>query len=141
MYGWLFRRGGVARCLACGYRREVSVQEWRRLPLPDGGDAYETWKDKQHVMGRSPMSAGQAVFVISGLVGAFVIIFGLFDIDDVENYEILFYPIAPVVMYGIWSAGRWLFPHKKIGNECCANCGHDLAGNEACACPPCGAGT
>jgi len=113
----LARRTYVARCLVCGHRLNVSFQDWRWLPLPDGGDAFETWNDKKHLMRRSPMTTGQAVFVFVGLVGIFVAPFLFFDIDDVYGQStknnLLLHALSGVVLFGLWRTGRFLFPPKR----------------------------
>jgi hypothetical protein len=107
--GFLFGRSYVARCLECGHRLEVSREGWRRLPLPEIGEAYETWADKKHLMRRLPMTAGQLVFVLLGLVGWLVIVvFLVLDDDDLA----LAAP-ALLIVFGCWWLGRLLFPAKR----------------------------
>ncbi len=107
--GWFFRTSYVARCLGCGHRLEVSREEWRTLPLPEVGDAFETWDDKMHLTRRAPMSAGQIVLVLLGIVGFFVVAFLVPDEGDVDLALIAFMP----VVFGCWWLGRLLFPPKR----------------------------
>ncbi|MCH9034775.1 MAG: hypothetical protein IID42_09760, partial [Planctomycetes bacterium] len=141
----LFRKSYVARCLACGHRHNVSFQGWRRLPLPESGDAHETWSDKKHLMQRAAMTAGQTVFVLLGLIGMFVAIFLLVDVDDKDRtfteFDALLLVCPFPVLYGLWWVGRLLFPPERVGDKRCAKCGYDLTDNDSGACPECGVGT
>jgi transcription elongation factor Elf1 len=135
----------LARCLDCGHRFDVSRQEWRVLPLPESGDAYETWDDKQHIMRRTPMTTGQTVFVLLGLVVFFVVGVVLFDIGDLERWgtagELVVAAFFLPIIYGLWWAGRSLFPPERIDENRCTHCDYDLTGNESGVCPECGVET
>ncbi len=104
---WLVRKSYTARCVACGYRPKVSREEWQHLPLPEGGEPYETWDDRKHLIRRSPMTAGQTVVVLMGMVGIFVV---LFVIDDFD-LDLLGVTFLPVV-FGCWWLGRVFFRPK-----------------------------
>jgi len=135
------RRTYVARCLACGHRLSVSFQDWRWLPLPEGGDAFETSDDRNHLMRRTPMTTGQAVFVFVGLVGTFVVLFLV--VDDVDGAftgnGVLFPVFSGFVLYGLWRTGRFLFPPKPTVDRVCSTCGRDSRSRGTGVCPECGA--
>jgi hypothetical protein len=99
----LFRKSYEARCLKCGERVEVSAEEWRQLPIPEMGDAFETPADRQHLIRRLPMTTGQTVFVLLGLL-AWVAIFIALGRDKYGLSAPAF-----VLVLGSWWLGRLLF--------------------------------
>lgn len=138
---WRFRMSYTARCLDCGHRFSVPFETWRWLPLPESGDAYETRRDKQHLMRRIQMTMGQTVFVLLGLIGFMVTCFLLGGFNDAdgafEAYRRPQFALLPLVLYGLWWLGRRLFPPKRTGDEYCARCGYDVHGCAETHCPHC----
>ena len=103
----LLRKSYAARCLGCGEHVKVSAEDWRRLPLPEIGEAHETWADKRHLMRRLPMTAGQTALVLLGLFGWLAIMMAL-DEDERE-----FGAAAFLIVPACWWLGRLLFGPKR----------------------------
>ena len=107
--GLLFGRTYIARCRSCAHRAEVSRAEWLQLPLPEDGDALETWDDKRHRTGRLPMTPVQILFVLAGLIGFFAVVFLAFDNVDTT---MLSWAVA-IVAGGCWWLGRLASRSKR----------------------------
>ena len=91
-------------------------------------------------MARSPMTAGQVVFVVVGLVGliaAFIAFLLLEGYEDRVASTVFAFTVLPVA-YGAWRLGRFVFPPKRITVEHCGNCGYDVRGCTEVCCPRCG---
>jgi hypothetical protein len=89
---------------------EVQEEDWRRLPLPEIRDAYETSADRKHLMRRLPMTTGQTGFVLLGLFGWIAIVIAL----GTDKYELS--GLAFLIVLGCWWLGRLLFRPKR-GSE------------------------
>ncbi len=103
----LFRKSYAARCLECGERLSVSAEDWRRLPLPEISEAYETSADRKHLMRRLPMTTGQTALVLLGLFGWLAIMFAL-DEDERE-----FGAAAFLIVPACWWLGGLLFRPRR----------------------------
>ena len=116
-----------ARCLVCGNRFAVTLQHYTALRDFALGEQHELISDKISYMFHKPMTAGQLVVLVCG-----ILIFGTIAIY--YGCNLILYTAIPLC----WWIGRIFYPPiEKVPGKC-PKCRYDMRGATTDRCSECG---